>query len=55
MLAVANALHWIAKTYRSPGVRLKGIRTVADSGGAIQATIISLAVACDDVTGFAAG
>src|SRR6266404_2752514 len=31
MFTVANALHWIAKTYRSPGVRLKRIRAVADS------------------------
>jgi hypothetical protein len=55
MLTVANALHWIAKTYRSPGVRLKRIRAVADSCCAVQTTIISLAVACDDVTGFAVG
>jgi len=55
MLTVPNALHGIAKTYRSPRVRLKSIRTVADSGCAIQATIISLAVTCDDVTGFSTG
>lgn len=55
MFTVPNALHGIAKPYRSSRVRLKSIRTVADAGCAIQATIISLAVTCDDVTGFPSG
>lgn len=54
MFTIPNSFNGIAETYRGPGVRLKGIRTIADSSGSIQATIISLAVACDDVTGFAA-
>lgn len=48
MLTVANALDLIAETYRGPSVRVKRIRAVADSCCAVQATIISLAVARDE-------
>ena len=49
MLTVANALHRIAETYRGPIIRVKRIQAVANSCCAVQTTIISLAVARDEV------